>query len=219
MLATCLSSALLGCFMCALVMLCRKIRVDPGESSRLHSHLSERTDIALNLDNIAPPVAACLGDLVPLVLLGAVSALNVHFVHSPLPLVIMTVLAAGTGVWVVIIRRNDYVGHLLWQGWLPLFVAMVISCAAGMVLDMYVGRYEGFAVLAMLISGQYAGAPRVLCAEVTMKDCLEMSAPSWCRGYRLPSIQATTQWAACPTPLQIASAEYLQCPLQARVSL
>lgn len=133
MLSTCLSSGLLGCFMCGLVLLCRKIGVDP--------------------DNIAPPVAACLGDLVPLVLLGVVSAVNIRCMHTPLPLLIMLALVVAAVCWVMITRRNDHVGHLLWQGWLPLFVAMVISCAAGMVLDIYVGQYEGFAVLAILISG------------------------------------------------------------------
>ncbi|GJE88039.1 magnesium transporter [Phanerochaete sordida] len=133
MLATCLSSALLGVFMSTLVVLCRKIGADP--------------------DNIAPPVAACLGDLVPLVLLGAVSALNFRVMHTPLPLVLLLALLGGAVGWVVVTRRNDCVRHLLWQGWLPLFVAMVISCAAGMILDVYVGRYEGFAILAILISG------------------------------------------------------------------
>lgn len=48
-----LSALLLGAFMCALVVLCRRLNLDP--------------------DNIAPPVAACLGDLVTLVLIGVVS--------------------------------------------------------------------------------------------------------------------------------------------------
>ena len=48
-----LSALLLGAFMCALVVGCRRFNLDP--------------------DNIAPPVAACLGDLVTLVLVGVVS--------------------------------------------------------------------------------------------------------------------------------------------------
>ncbi|KAL1661677.1 hypothetical protein GGF50DRAFT_129319 [Schizophyllum commune] len=71
-----LSALLLGAFMCALVVGCRRFNLDP--------------------DNIAPPVAACLGDLVTLVLIGS-----------------------GTGI----------------------------------VLDLFVSRYEDFAVLAVVISG------------------------------------------------------------------
>ncbi|GJE88053.1 magnesium transporter [Phanerochaete sordida] len=133
MLATCLSSALLGVFMSTLVVFCRKIGVDP--------------------DNIAPPVAACLGDLVPLVLLGEVSTFNIRFMRSPLPLVILLALMASAVGWVAVTRRNDCVKHFLWQGWLPLFVAMLISCVAGMILDIYVSQYRGFAILAILISG------------------------------------------------------------------
>ncbi|KAL1713144.1 hypothetical protein EV715DRAFT_212264 [Schizophyllum commune] len=77
-----LSALLLGAFMCALVVLCRRLNLDP--------------------DNIAPPVAACLGDLVTLVLVGVVSG-----------------VLSGTGI----------------------------------VLDLFVSRYEDFAVLAVVISG------------------------------------------------------------------
>ncbi|KAL1701104.1 hypothetical protein EV121DRAFT_282889 [Schizophyllum commune] len=80
-----LSALLLGAFMCALVVLCRRFNLDP--------------------DNIAPPVAACLGDLVTLVLIGLVSG----------------VLLPGSGT--------------------------------GIVLDLFVSRYEDFAVLAVVISG------------------------------------------------------------------
>ncbi|KAL1751032.1 hypothetical protein FB107DRAFT_222791 [Schizophyllum commune] len=77
-----LSALLLGAFMCALVVACRRFDLDP--------------------DNIAPPVAACLGDLVTLVLIGLVSG-----------------VLSGTGI----------------------------------VLDLFVSRYEDFAVLAVVISG------------------------------------------------------------------
>lgn len=42
---------------------------------------------------------------------------------------------------------------LVKEGWSPLFGAMVISCGTGMVLDLFVTRYEGFALLAVVISG------------------------------------------------------------------
>ena len=49
--------------------------------------------------------------------------------------------------------RNPHVKSLITEGWSPLFGAMVISSATGIVLDMFVSRYEGFAILAVVISG------------------------------------------------------------------
>ncbi|KAI6017533.1 hypothetical protein BKA83DRAFT_4320801 [Pisolithus microcarpus] len=97
MMSACLSSVLLGFFMCALIVACRRFGLDP--------------------DNIAPPVASCLGDLVTL------------------------------------LRRNSCVKDLVWHGWPPLFGAMVISSATGIVLDTFASRYQGFPLLAIVISG------------------------------------------------------------------
>lgn len=66
----------------------------------------------------------------------------------------MIALAVGAVGWAIVTRRNNQVGHLLFQGWLPLFAAMIISSGTGIVLDMFVSRYEGFAILATVISGQ-----------------------------------------------------------------
>jgi solute carrier family 41 len=49
--------------------------------------------------------------------------------------------------------RNERVRPLLKEGWSPLFIAMAISSGTGIVLDMFVSRYEGFALLAVVISG------------------------------------------------------------------
>lgn len=90
-----------------------------------------------------------------------VSALNIYFVNTPVPLIIIILLAVGAIGWAIVTRRNQYVGSLLFQGWLPLFAAMIISCGTGMVLDMFVSRYEGFAILAVVISGQYVDSANV----------------------------------------------------------
>ncbi|KAJ7700808.1 hypothetical protein B0H17DRAFT_1327832 [Mycena rosella] len=133
MTAACLSSLLLGSFMCGLVVLCRRFGRDP--------------------DNIAPPIASCLGDLVTLILLGLVSSVLIMVLHTPIPftLAILVVLSAiSCGVFT---RRNAHVAPLLTQGWAPLFGAMVISSGTGIVLDLFVSRYDGFALLAVVISG------------------------------------------------------------------
>ncbi|KAJ7215307.1 hypothetical protein B0H12DRAFT_1194589 [Mycena haematopus] len=133
MTAACLSSLLLGSFMCGLVVLCRRFGLDP--------------------DNIAPPIASCLGDLVTLILLAAVSSVLIIFLHTPIPatialLVVLSALSCG-----MFTRRNPRVAPLLTQGWAPLFGAMVISSGTGIVLDLFVSRYAGFALLAVVISG------------------------------------------------------------------
>lgn len=104
-------------------------------------------------DNIAPPVAACLGDLVTLLLLGAVSTVNIILVDTPFPFIMIVLLTAAAVGWAVITRRNKHVNYLLLEGWVPLFAAMIISCGTGIVLDLFVSRYDGFALLAAVISG------------------------------------------------------------------
>jgi solute carrier family 41 len=47
------------------------------------------------------------------------------------------------------------VKDLVKEGWSPLFGAMIISCGTGMVLDLFVERYDGFALLAVVISGLF----------------------------------------------------------------
>ena len=104
-------------------------------------------------DNIAPPVAACLGDLVTLFLLGAASTVNIILVDTPIPLIMIILLTVSAVGWAVVTRRNKHVNHLLYEGWVPLFTAMIISCGTGIVLDLFVSRYDGFALLAAVIAG------------------------------------------------------------------
>ncbi|KAF7353839.1 Chromatin-remodeling complexes subunit ngg1 [Mycena venus] len=118
MTAACLSSLILGSFMCGLVVLCRRFGRDP--------------------DNIAPPIASCLGDLVTLILLGAVSSVLIIFLHTPIP-------------FTIALPRRPF--RALLRRWAPLFGAMVISSGTGIVLDLFVSRYDGFALLAVVISG------------------------------------------------------------------
>lgn len=131
--AACLSGLILGSLMCTVVLLCRKYKRDP--------------------DNIAPAIASCLGDLFTLVLLGTVSTLLVPFIRTPIPFFVGTMvvfLALGCFVYAL---RNEHVRPLLKEGWSPLFIAMAISSGTGIVLDMFVSRYESFALLAVVISG------------------------------------------------------------------
>ncbi|KAL0056787.1 hypothetical protein AAF712_016601, partial [Marasmius tenuissimus] len=139
-LSASLSSILLGSLMSGIVLVCLRFSLDP--------------------DNIAPPIASCLGDLVTLCLIGATSTILVPFMHNPsifeIPIIIVLVLILLLAVWVICLLltlKNRHVRPLLTQGWTPLFGAMLISSGTGMILDMFVSRYQGFALLAVVISG------------------------------------------------------------------
>lgn len=152
MLSACLSSIILGSFMSGLIVVCLKLGLDPGEWCL---NTDGRQVLTLQTDNIAPPVAACLGDLVTLLLLGAVSTINILLIKTPIPFIIIVVLTVAAVGWTFVTRRNAHVRHLLSEGWFPLFAAMVISCGTGIVLDLFVSRFEGFALLAAVISGKH----------------------------------------------------------------
>ncbi|KAI8999121.1 hypothetical protein BD414DRAFT_433700 [Trametes punicea] len=147
MCAACVSSVLLGSFMCTLIVICRHFGLDP--------------------DNIAPPVAACLGDLVTLSLLGVIAELLLHVLDTPIPLILAVVLAGAAVGWAFITYRNEHVKHLLKEGWSPLFVAMAISSGTGIVLDTFVERYSGFALLAVVIAGLPGGVSSIFVSRLS----------------------------------------------------
>ncbi|KAH0830168.1 Mg transporter [Lanmaoa asiatica] len=150
MLSACVASVILGSFMCFLVVLCRRYSRDPGSCHRCS--LSSQSDRASS-DNIAPPVASFLGDLVTLSLIGAISSVLINCVNTVLPLIIAILLVCSAVACAVVVRGNSMVKDLIWQGWTPLFGAMVISCGTGIVLDTFASRYPGFPLLAVVISG------------------------------------------------------------------
>ncbi|KAF7728310.1 hypothetical protein EC973_006251 [Apophysomyces ossiformis] len=128
-----LSSAILGMFMCGLILLSRKLDINP--------------------DNIACPLASATGDIVTLVLLSG-SAFTLQ--GSPESLVdtfILFGMLALVPVFGFIVWRNKHVKDLLYVGWTPLVVAMVISSLAGIVLEKYVEKYNGVALLTPVLIG------------------------------------------------------------------
>ncbi|KAM5542758.1 hypothetical protein V8D89_003719 [Ganoderma adspersum] len=147
MCAACLSSVLLGSFMCGLVVMCRRFGLDP--------------------DNIAPPIAACLGDLVTLSLLGLISEAHLGILETPIPLILVITLTIAAVGWAIITNRNQHVRHLLTEGWSPLFLAMAISTGTGIVLDSFVERYTGFALLAVVIAGLPGGVSAIFVSRLS----------------------------------------------------
>lgn len=147
MLSASLSSAVLGSFMCALVVIARRAGANP--------------------DNIASPLAASLGDLTTLTLLGLLASALVHFEGTFLATVILAAMALACIASFIVTYRNAYVRELLTSGWVPLLIAMFISSGAGLVLDNFVGKYEGFALLAPVISGLPGACAAIFASRIT----------------------------------------------------
>lgn len=107
-------------------------------------------------------------------LIGAISSVLINYVNSVLPLLIVILLVCSAAACAVVVRGNNVVKDLIWQGWTPLFGAMVISCGTGIVLDMFASRYPGFPLLAVVISGKYyssSSAPPTLNSFRTTWEC------------------------------------------------
>ncbi|GLB35589.1 putative divalent cation transporter [Lyophyllum shimeji] len=147
MTAACLSSIVLGSFMCTLIVLCRKYGRDP--------------------DNIAPPVASCLGDLVTLCFVGVTSSILIIVINTPIPFIVGILVVVFATACLIYTIRNKHVRPLLGQGWTPLFGAMAISSGTGIVLDRFVSRYEGFALLAVVISGLPGSVGSILVSRLS----------------------------------------------------
>ena len=61
---------------------------------------------------------------------------------------ILLVPLFGYMVW-----KNKHMQDLLFVGWVPILIAMVISSLAGVVLERYVGEYKGVALLTPVLIG------------------------------------------------------------------
>ncbi|KAF9354395.1 hypothetical protein BGX34_011033 [Mortierella sp. NVP85] len=133
MLCAAISSLVLGGFMCGLVMVCRRYKINP--------------------DNIACPLASSFGDLVSLVILAGCSAVLQKFIRTPFPLICLIILLGMIPAWIVYIRRNKFVSEVAKEGWGPVFAAMVISSSAGLILERYINDYPGLALISPVLNG------------------------------------------------------------------
>lgn len=124
------------------------------------------------VDNITPPLAACLGDLITLFIMALLGSMLVGAMDTPLPLICVIVMSIAAGWFTQRVMRNRWVKQVAKGGWAPLvgglhgnmkwstdrrscqIGAMLISSGTGMVLDLSVGKYRGFALLAISMTGE-----------------------------------------------------------------
>lgn len=147
MLAAGLSSGVLGSFMCSLVVLCRRFRLNP--------------------DNIATPLASSLGDLITLLMLGGLSSLFLLFMGTIVSTLVFVALLGSVAFNTVVAFRNPYVQELLTMGWTPLFAAMAISSGSGVVLQTYVTRYPGYALIAPVITAITGSSSSIFVSRIS----------------------------------------------------
>ncbi|CAG8799796.1 14847_t:CDS:2, partial [Racocetra persica] len=133
MVCAALSSMILGTLMCILIILSRKFCINP--------------------DNIACPMASSLGDIFTLIVLSSCSELFFSYLYSWASTVMFLILAVSVPLWTSMAWTNKLVRRLLVEAWTPLFVAMVISSIAGLVLEKYIEQYHGLAFLTPVLNG------------------------------------------------------------------
>ncbi|SCZ95798.1 BZ3500_MvSof-1268-A1-R1_Chr8-1g09805 [Microbotryum saponariae] len=201
MLAAGLSSAILGGFMCALVVLCRRLKINP--------------------DNLATPLASALGDMVTLVLLGGLSSLFALFMGTLVSTAVFLLLLVAIAVNVVLTFRNTYVQELLTVGWAPLFIAMAISsCVAsfiaaspplsdstlvssersgsGLVLEAYVNRFEGFALFAPVFTALSGSAGAIFVSRISTALHSSHREPYGLVAFALFALTTPVMWILLP---------------------
>ncbi|KAF9193434.1 hypothetical protein BGZ51_003238 [Haplosporangium sp. Z 767] len=127
MLCAAISSFVLGGFMCGLVLVCRRYKINP--------------------DNIACPLASSFGDLVTLVILTGCAIILQKF------MIFLIALLGLIPAWIIYVRRNKFVSEVVKEGWGPVFAAMVISSTAGLTLERYINDYPGLALISSVLTG------------------------------------------------------------------
>lgn len=83
----------------------------------------------INPDNVATPIAASLGDITSLALLSWISTILYESIDRQdwLAPLIISCYVLITPLWVWIAKKNKYTNDVLYSGWTPVIVAMLIS--------------------------------------------------------------------------------------------
>lgn len=114
-------------------------------------------------------MAACLGDLLTLFILSLLGTALVGAMDTVIPLLAVVIMSIAAGWFTRRVVRNVWVKEVAKGGWVPLVSksfcnsgssshgqigAMLISSGTGMVLSKGVGKYRGFALLAISMTGE-----------------------------------------------------------------
>lgn len=75
------------------------------------------------------------------------------YMNTPLSSFLFAGMLVCIPVWIRMIYRNEYVKDLLTIGWVPIFSAMLISSCAGMILERFIEKDAGMALLSPVFNG------------------------------------------------------------------
>lgn len=135
--------------MCVIVVGCRRFDLDP--------------------DNIATPIAATLGDLVTLWILAGISHLSLVAIDTPATPIVLFGTLLSLPLWWFLTSRNEHVSGVLRRGWTPIIISMLISSFAGLVLEQYIQRFEGLAVIIPVLNGVVGNLGTIYCARYSSR--------------------------------------------------
>ncbi|GAN06590.1 solute carrier family 41 member 1-like [Mucor ambiguus] len=133
MVSASVSSFVLGLFMCILIIISRMLKIDP--------------------DNIACPMASSLGDVVTLGILAGCANLLLVNMETNLSTYLLLIMFISIPFFGLSVWRNPHVRDLLFSGWTPIIIAMLISSGAGLVLERYVEKFKGLAMITPILCG------------------------------------------------------------------
>ncbi|RWS30668.1 solute carrier family 41 member 1-like protein [Leptotrombidium deliense] len=113
------------------------------------------TVFKINSDNISTPIAASVGDLATMGFLALTSRLlysgfeTVPWI-SILPICVWSVITVITGI---IARRNDFTKKIVFTGWTPLVMSMLIQNTSGAVMESFIRQFVVMAAFQPVING------------------------------------------------------------------
>lgn len=112
------------------------------------------TELNINPDNIATPIAASLGDLVTLTILSFLCTF-LYYIKAFIwvQVLIVVLFTALVPVFVYFSYRNDFVKDALYNGWVPIILAMAISSTGGSIMGFAVSVYADIAVFQPVVNG------------------------------------------------------------------
>lgn len=111
----------------------------------------------VDVDNIATPIAASLGDLVTMGFLSGISLILFRIYNDPslhwllgMPILFYLIVLS---IVTMIARRNPYTSKQIIFGWNPLVVSMLIQNLSGMVMERFIREFPRMAVFQPIING------------------------------------------------------------------
>ncbi|XP_035232712.1 solute carrier family 41 member 1-like isoform X1 [Stegodyphus dumicola] len=108
----------------------------------------------INPDNVATPIAASLGDVTTLALLAAISGYLYQLPDKIIaPVGVVSLFLVFVPVWAYLSYKNPFVKQVLYSGWVPVILAVVITSVGGYILEFSVTQFKGFAIFQPVING------------------------------------------------------------------